>query len=70
MATQKENVYDKIESIVMERVITLENENAQLKNELALAKAKLDVYERIASISNAKTSLGFGPPIERNGGNE
>ena len=70
MATQKENAYDKIESIVMERVITLENENAQLKNELALAKAKLDVYERIASISNAKTSLGFGPPIERNGGNE
>ena len=64
------DVYSKIESIVMQRVFDLENENIQLKNELATAKAKLEVYERIASISNAKTSLGFGPPIERNGGNE
>ena len=70
MATQKENAYNKIESIVMERVIALESENTRLRNELALAKAKLDVYERIATISNAKTTLGFGPPIERDGGNE
>lgn len=70
MATQKENAYNKIESIVMERVIALESENTRLRNELASAKAKLDVYERIATISNAKTTLGFGPPIERDGGNE
>lgn len=73
MATRVERdlqPYEKIENIVMGRMYELENENTQLKNELATAKAKLEVYERIASISNAKTSLGFGPPIERNGGNE
>lgn len=64
MAVKKENPYDKIESIVMEKVFALENENAQLKNELAIANAKLEVYERLATISNSKTSLGFGPPKE------
>lgn len=63
MATQK--IYDKIESIIMEKVFALENENAELKNNLALAQAKLDVYERIANISNSKTTLGFGPPIRK-----
>ena len=57
--------YEKIENIVMGRMYELENENIQLKNELALAKAKLEVYERIANISNSKTTLGFGPPIRR-----
>lgn len=57
------DVYSKIESIVMQKVFDLENENAQLKNELAIAKAKLEVYERIASISDSKNTLGFGPPI-------
>lgn len=65
--TKKDNnsydVYSKIESIVMQRVFNLENENTQLKNELAIAKAKLEVYERIASISDSKNTLGFGPPI-------
>ena len=69
MATRKveyeNNAYNKIESIVMNRVFTLENENAQLKNELAVAKAKLEVYERLANISGAKTQLGFGPPIQK-----
>ena len=69
MATKKENVYEKIENIVMERVFSLENENAQLKQELATARAKLSVYERIASITNAKNTLGFGPPISQEGGN-
>ena len=64
------NIYGKIESIVMERVFALENENTQLKNDLAVANAKLNVYERIASISNSKNTLGFGPPIERDGGKE
>lgn len=68
MATRKveyeNNVYDKIENIVMNRVFMLENENAQLKNELAVAKAKLEVYERLASISGTKTQLGFGPPLD------
>lgn len=66
MATHKQsysNPYEKIESIVMNRVFELENENAQLKNELATTKAKLEVYERIASISDSKNTLGFGPPI-------
>lgn len=63
MATPSKNAYDKIESIVNEKIFVLEAENAQLKNELAIARAKLEVYERIASISDSKATLGFGPPI-------
>lgn len=63
MASNK--VYDKIENIVMERVFSLENENAQLRNDLAVAQAKLEVYERLANISGDKAQLGFGPPINR-----
>lgn len=65
MAIEKEDIYNKIENIIMEKVFSLETENAQLKQELATAKAKLDVYERIATISNSKTSLGFGPPTNQ-----
>ena len=69
MATKnKPNPYDKIEALVMERVFTLEAENAQLQNELAIAKAKLEIYERIASVSDSKITLGFGPPIPKEGG--
>ena len=67
MASDK--AYGKIESIVMEKVFSLENENAQLRNDLAIAQAKLEVYERLANISGDKTQLGFGPPINRQGGN-
>lgn len=63
MAINKEVAYNKLESLVIDKVMKLENENAQLRQDLATAKAKLDVYERIASISNSKTTLGFGPPI-------
>lgn len=71
MATEKQNnAYNKIEQLVTEKVIALENENAQLRSELARANAKLEVYERIASISNQKTTLGFGPPIIREGDSE
>ena len=63
MASNK--AYNKIENIVMERVFSLENENAQLRNDLAIAQAKLEVYERLANISGDKTQLGFGPPINR-----
>ena len=63
MASDK--AYNKIENIVMERVFSLENENAQLRNDLAIAQAKLEVYERLANISGDKTQLGFGPPIDR-----
>lgn len=66
MATKtgkENNAYAKIEAIVMEKVFTLEAENAQLHNELAMAKAKLEIYERIASVSDSKVQLGFGPPI-------
>ena len=66
MASDK--AYNKIESIVMEKVFSLENENAQLRNDLAVAQAKLDVYERLANISGTKTQLGFGPPLDREGG--
>lgn len=72
MATRKveteDNAYSKIESIVMNKVFMLENENAQLKQELTTAKAKLEVYERLANISGAKTQLGFSPPLDREGG--
>ena len=63
MASDK--AYNKIESIIMERVFSLENENVQLKNDLAIAQAKLEVYERLANISSDKIQLGFGPPIDR-----
>ena len=56
---KKVNPYEKLELIIMEKVIALEAENIQLKNELISARAKLDVYERIATLSNSKTSLGF-----------
>ena len=69
MATKKENAYEKLENIVMERVFSLENENAQLRQELTTARAKLSVYERIATITNSKNTLGFGPPITQEGGN-
>ena len=65
MATHNDVEYDKIKDIIMEKVFTLENENAQLKHDLAIAQAKLEVYERIASISDSKTSLGFGPPTQK-----
>ena len=67
MATSKntENAYARIEKMVVEKVITLEDENAQLRSELAYANAKLSVYERISTISNNKVQLGFGPPIEK-----
>lgn len=67
--TTKKDAYEKLENIVMERVFSLENENAQLKQELITAKAKLGVYERIATITDSKNTLGFGPPITQEGGN-
>ena len=63
----KENPYNKIESIVLEKMFSLEHENAQLRSELSYAKAKLEVYERLATISGQKTQLGFGPPLNQGG---
>lgn len=67
-----EDTYKKIYKIVTEKVNTLENqihtlkeENTQLKRDLDMANAKLEVYERLATISDSKISLGFGPPIHR-----
>lgn len=72
-----EDTYKKIYKIVTEKVNTLENqihtlkeENIQLKRDLDMANAKLEVYERLATISDSKISLGFGPPIIKEGGNE
>lgn len=67
MAIKKEDVYNKIEQIVMDKLFTLESENTRLKTELAYANAKLEVYERIANVSGSKVSLGFGPPISKEG---
>ena len=72
MATKTEksnNAYAKIENLVMEKVFVLEAENTQLRTDLAMANAKLEIYERIASVSNSKVQLGFGPPISKEGGN-
>lgn len=62
------NPYNKIEQIVMEKVFSLEAENAQLKSELSYVKAKLEVYEKITNISDSKISLGFGTFINKEGG--
>ena len=60
-----EERYKKLEHIITSKMFELEQVNAQLKQDLALAKAKLEVYERIANVSNRETSVGFGPPIVR-----
>lgn len=69
MATRNDE-YDKIEQLVREKIYNLETENADLKQKLALVNAKLEVYERVASVSNRETSIGFGPPIRNEGGND
>lgn len=66
MANDK--AYQKIEEIIINRVVTLEEENSQLKHELALAQAKLEIYDRMASVSDSRKTIGFGPPMR--GGNE
>lgn len=66
---ESNNAYAKIENLVMEKVFVLEAENAQLRTDLAMANAKLEIYERIASVSDSKAQLGFGPPISKEGGN-
>ena len=65
MATDK--AYQKLEEITMNRVFVLEEENSRLKRELALAQAKLEVYDRIASVSDSQKTIGFGPPIREGG---
>ena len=49
----------------MGKMYELENENTQLKQELTIAQAKLEVYERLANVSGTSTQLGFGPPINK-----
>ena len=71
MATHNHNnEYDKIEQLVREKIYNLKQENTDLRQKLALANAKLEVYERIANISNRETSIGFGPPIRNEGGSD
>ena len=65
-----DEIYNKIKQSVEEKIMALEHENFQLKSELTSANAKLSVYERIVSISNSKMSLGFEPPISKEGGND
>lgn len=68
MATKKEDAYSRIEQLVMEKIVTLESENARLRAELSYSNAKLEVYERLATITDSKATLGFGPPISKEGG--
>ena len=63
--TKNNEAYNKLEAMVMEKIFVLEAENAQLKNDLAMANAKLEIYERIATVSDSKITLGFGPPITK-----
>lgn len=63
--TKNNEAYNKLEAMVMEKIFILEAENAQLKNDLAMANAKLEIYERIATVSDSKITLGFGPPITK-----
>lgn len=64
MANKKQNAYDRIEQLVIDRISVLETENMRLRTELSYANAKLSVYERIATVTGTKNSLGFGPPID------
>lgn len=66
---ESNNAYAKIENLVREKVFVLEAENTRLRTDLAMANAKLEIYERIASVSDSKVQLGFGPPILKEGGN-
>lgn len=73
MAT--EDTYKKVYKIVNEKITELEekvtmlkDENTRLKTELAVKNAKLEVYERLATISGTKSQLGFGPPMMREEG--
>lgn len=59
MATKRENPYKELEHIVMEKVFSLESENTQLKQELAIAQAKLSIYEKLTNVSDSKMALGF-----------
>lgn len=61
---------DSLYKLVVEKIGSLERENTQLKNDLMTARAKLEVYERLLNISDSKISLGFGPPIIREGDSE
>lgn len=59
---------NKLENIINEKIMTLEVENAELKQELLLAQAKLSVYERLSTIVDDKKTLGFGPPLQEKTG--
>ena len=59
----KNEIYSRIEDLIRDKIFVLEKENSQLKQDLALAQAKLEVYERLANISGTKAQLGFGPPL-------
>ena len=72
-----DNTYKKVYKIITEKVNvlerqvdTLKDENEQLKRDLDIANARLEVYERLATISDSKISLGFGPPIIKEGGDK
>lgn len=69
MRPEKNNAYEKLEQLVMNQVCALEAENAQLKSDLAIAQAKLEIYERIATVSDPQRTIGFGPPISKEGQN-
>lgn len=65
--SKKTSYNEKIENIIMERVYKLEEENEKLRFQLTAIQAKLEVYERIANLTDKDRSIGFGPPIIKEG---
>ena len=65
--SKKTSYNEKIENIIMERVYKLEEENEKLRFQLTAIQGKLEVYERIANLTDKDRSIGFEPPIIKEG---
>lgn len=65
--SKKTSYNEKIENIIMERVYKLEEENEKLRFQLTAIQAKLEVYERIANLTDKDRSIGFESPIIKEG---
>lgn len=57
--------YEALKQLVTDRIYQLESANQELRIKLSVAQAKLEVYERLISISDSKISLGFETPMRK-----
>ena len=57
--TKTEQIINARISNYEDEINNLKKENSELKLELAVANAKLEVYERIDCITNRDVSIGF-----------